>query len=192
VEFYGQSKLQAERVLASEAGALPWTIVRPSGVYGPADVDSFVLFRAAKLRVNLFYGNRKKRASMVYVDDLVRALVEAAQSDSTLRKGYFIGDGVTYTWDEIQTHVARAVGKRGLRLDLPAFVVPLVARAGELVTALDKQPRILNRQKAMMDAQAAWLCSIEAARRDFGFTPQVDMAEGTRRAHAWYTEQGWL
>jgi nucleoside-diphosphate-sugar epimerase len=192
IEFYGQSKLQAERVLTSEAGKLPWTIVRPSGVYGPADVDSFVLFRAAKLRINLFYGNRKKRASMVYVDDLVRALVDSAQAESTLRKGYFIGDGVAYTWDEIQAHVARAVGKRGLRVDLPSFVVPLAARAGELITALDKQPRILNRQKALMDAQAAWLCSSDAARRDFGFAAQVDMAEGTRRAYAWYTQQGWL
>lgn len=192
VEEYGKSKLEAERVLAREGGSLPWTILRPAGVYGPADVDSFVLFRAAKLRVNLFYGNRKKRASMVFVDDLNEALMAAAQAEATRGKSYFISDGVTYTWDEIQAHVGRAVGKRGLRLDLPAFVVPLAARAGEFATALDKQPRLLNRQKALMDAQDAWLCSIDAARRDFGFAPRVDMAEGTRRSYAWYVENKWL
>jgi nucleoside-diphosphate-sugar epimerase len=192
IELYGQSKLEAERVLAREAGRLPWTVLRPSGVYGPADVDSFVLFRAAHMRVNLFYGNRQKRASMVYVDDLVRALVAAAQAESTLGRGYFISDGATYTWDTIQGHIARAVGRRGLRLDLPSFVVPLAARAGELFTAFDKRPRLLNRQKALMDAQDAWLCSIAAAQADFGYAPEVDMAEGTRRAYAWYRAQKWL
>lgn len=192
VELYGRSKLEAERVLVREAGPLPWTIVRPSGVYGPADVDSFVLFRAAHMRVNLFYGNSRKRASMVYVDDLVRALVAAAQAESTVGKGYFIADGETHTWDAIQAHIARAVGRRGLRLDLPSFLVPLAARAGELITAIDKQPRLLNRQKALMDAQEAWLCSIAAAQADFGFMPEIDLAEGTRRAYAWYRSQKWL
>ena len=192
VELYGKSKLEAERVLAREAGRLPWTVLRPSGVYGPADVDSFVLFRAAHMRVNLFYGNSQKRASMVYVDDLLRALVAAAQAESTLGRSYFISDGVTYTWDAIQGHIARAVGRRALRLDLPSFVVSLAARAGELATALDKRPRLLNRQKALMDAQEAWLCSIEAAQADFGFAPEVDMAEGARRAYAWYRAQKWL
>jgi nucleoside-diphosphate-sugar epimerase len=192
VELYGQSKLEAERVVQREAGRLPWTIVRPAGVYGPADVDSFVLFRSAHLRVNLFYGNAQKRASMVYVDDLVRALVAAAQAESTLGKGYFIADGESYTWETIQRHIARAVGRRGVRIDVPSFVVPLAARAGEWATALDKRPRLMNRQKALLDAQQAWLCSIEAAQADFGFAPEVDMAEGTRRAYAWYRANSWL
>jgi len=190
VEHYGKSKLAAERVV--EASRIPWTIVRPSGVYGPGDADTLVLFRAAKMGVNLFYGNREKRAAMVYVDDLVDALVTAAQSDATRGKGYFIGDGIAYTWGEIQKHIGAAVGRRALNLNLPAFLVPLAGSAGELMTAFDKKPRLLNRQKALMDAQHAWLCSIDAARTDLGFRPRTDMAEGTRRAYAWYVEQGWL
>lgn len=192
VEHYGRSKLEAERVLMREGEGLPWTIVRPSGVYGPADVDTFVLFRAAKLGVNLFYGNHKKRASMVYVDDLVDALVTAAQSERSLGRGYFICDGRPYTWGEIQEHIGQAVGRRGVNLHLPSFVVDVAARAGEIATAFDKKPRILNRQKALMDAQQAWLCTHAAAREDFGYVPRVDMAEGTRRAVEWYTQQGWL
>jgi UDP-glucose 4-epimerase len=190
VEHYGKSKLAAERLV--EASGLPFTIVRPAGVYGPADADTLVLFRAAKMGVNLFYGNREKRAAMVYVDDLIDALVTAAQSPQTLGKGYFIGDGIPYTWGEIQKHIGAAVGRRAINLNLPSFLVPLAGSAGELLTAVDKKPRLLNRQKALMDAQQAWLCSIDAARTDFGFSPRMDMAEGTRRAYAWYTQQGWL
>ena len=38
---YGQSKLEAERVVEEESAGVPWTILRPSGVYGPGDVDYF-------------------------------------------------------------------------------------------------------------------------------------------------------
>lgn len=190
VEHYGKSKLAAERLV--QASELPFTIVRPAGVYGPADADTLVLFRAAKMGVNLFYGNRAKRAAMVYVDDLVDALVTAAQRAETLGKGYFLSDGVTYTWSEIQRHIGAAVGRRAINLNLPSFLVPLAGSAGELMTAVDKKPRLLNRQKALMDAQQAWLCSIDAARADFGFTPRVAMEDGTRRAYAWYKQHGWL
>jgi nucleoside-diphosphate-sugar epimerase len=191
IEHYGKSKLEAEQAL-QRCDDLPWTIVRPSVVYGPGDVDMFELFRAAKLGVNLFYGNREKRASIVYVDDLVQALVDAAQSERTLGRGYFVGDDVPYTWDEVQGHIARALGRRGVTLNLPARVVQVAARLGELATALDKKPRILNRQKALLDAQQAWLCSAQAAREDFGFAPRVAMADGTQRTYAWYRAHGWL
>jgi UDP-glucose 4-epimerase len=192
VELYGKSKLEAERMLAREGGGLPWTIVRPSGVYGPADVDTLVLFRSARSGINLFYGNHEKRASMVYVDDLVEALVLAAQCERTRGEGYFICDGVNYTWRDIQAHIVAAVGRRAFDLHLPAWTVQLAARVGELATAVDQKPRLFNRQKALMDAQSAWLCTHEKARSHFGYTPRVEMAEGTRRAYAWYREQGWL
>jgi len=192
IEFYGQSKLAAERAVESFGDRLPWTIIRPSAVYGPAEVDMFTLFKAAKLGVNLFYGNRHKRFSAVYVDDLVAAMLSAALSERTRSRGYLICDGETHTWGEFQRHVGAAVGKRSFDLSLPGFLVPMVGVAGELLTAVDSKPRVLNRQKAILDAQAAWLCTHEAARADFDYRPRVGMEEGTRRAYRWYVERGWL
>jgi nucleoside-diphosphate-sugar epimerase len=190
VEHYGRSKLEAERALAEFT--IPWTIVRPSAVYGPAEVDMFNLFKAAKSGINLYFGNRDKRMSAVYVDDLLDAMVNAAQSDATLGKGYFISDGVPYTWDRVQKQIVAAVGRRTLQVNLPSFFVGAAGLAGELLTAVDRKPRLLNRQKATMDAQQAWLCSIESAQRDFGYRAKVSLEEGTRRAYAWYVEHGWL
>ena len=70
--------------------------------------------------------------------------------------------------------------------------MPAAGAGGELLTAIDNKPRLINRQKAMLDAQQAWLCSSDAARADFGFVPRVAMAEGTRRAYQWYVENKWL
>ncbi len=192
VEHYGRSKLEAEQAVESYGDRLAWTVVRPSAVYGPAEVDMFTLFRAAARGINLFYGNREKRFSAVYVDDLVRAIVDATLSERTRGRGYFICDGVPYTWREVQEHIVNAVGKRALDLNLPSFFVSAAGVAGELLTAIDRKPRVLNRQKALMGAQLAWLCTHEAARADFGYRPEVSMAEGTRRAYEWYVANGWL
>ncbi len=192
VEHYGRSKLEAELVVEAAGDSLPWTIIRPSAVYGPAEVDMFNLFKAAKSGVNLFFGNRHKYASAVYVDDLLEAMVLAAQSDVARGRGYFVCDGVPYTWKQIQGHIVAAVGRPTLTLSLPGFMVPMAGVAGEVLTAFDKKPRLLNRQKAILDAQHAWLCTHQAAREDFGYAPRVPMAEGTRRAYRWYREQGWL
>jgi nucleoside-diphosphate-sugar epimerase len=191
IEHYGRSKLQAEQALAKYSD-LAWTIVRPGGVYGPAEVDMFNLFKAAKSGINLYFGNRDKRMSTVYVDDLLDAMVNAAQADVTRGRGYFISDGEPYTWDEIQTQIVKAVGKRTLQVNLPSFLVGAAGVAGELMTAVDRKPRLLNRQKAMLDAQAAWLCSIEAARQDFGYQPKVSLEQGMRAAYQWYLENKWL
>ncbi|MET0342522.1 MAG: NAD-dependent epimerase/dehydratase family protein [Polyangiales bacterium] len=192
VEYYGRSKLEAERVVEQLGDQLAWTIVRPAAVYGPAEVDMFTLFKAAKAGINLFYGNRDKRFSAVYVDDLLQAIVDAAHSGQTRGRGYFICDGEAYTWGQAQGYIVKAVGRRALPVSLPAFLVPIAGFAGELLTAVDKKPRLLNRQKARMDAQQAWLCSSEAAARDFDFRPHVRMEEGTRRAYDWYVAHGWL
>jgi nucleoside-diphosphate-sugar epimerase len=192
VEHYGRSKLEAELAVESFGDSVPWTIIRPSTVYGPAEVDLFTLFRAAKLGVNLFYGNRDKQASAVFVSDLLDALLGAAQAQSARGRGYFICDGLHYTWGEIQGHIATAVGRRALNVSLPGFLVPAAGAAGELLTAFDKKPRLLNRQKAILDAQQAWLCTHAAAKADFGYAPRVSMAEGTKRAYQWYVANGWL
>lgn len=192
VEHYGRSKLEAELIVEAAGDSLPWTVIRPGAVYGPAEVDMFNLFKAAKSGVNLFFGNRDKWASAVYVDDLLEAMVLAAQSETARGRGYFVCDGVRYTWKDIQGHIVKAVGRPTLTLSLPGFMVPMAGAAGEVLTAFDKKPRLMNRQKAIMDAQDAWLCSSEAARHDFGYTARVSMAEGTQRAYRWYREQGWL
>jgi len=71
-------------------------------------------------------------------------------------------------------------------------LVKLAAHAGELATRIDGKPRLFNLQKATMDAQDAWICSADAARRDFGFVPKVELPEGVVRSFAWYREQGWI
>jgi nucleoside-diphosphate-sugar epimerase len=171
LEHYGKSKLEAERVLSDEIGSqLPWTIIRPSGVYGPGD----------------------SWFSAVHVDDVVRSIIDAARSGATLSKGYFICDGKPLTWFDYQQKVVEAIGKRVINLHLPQFTMDVAAIFGELLTRVDGKPRVFNRQKVLMGKQRAWTCRHDAARTDFGYRPRLDVREGVAHTLDWYRSSGWL
>lgn len=191
IEHYGRSKLEAEELLRATP-SIPWTVIRPGGVYGPGDVDYFNLFKEVEKGRNVFFGNEDRWFSAVYVDDLVRAIVEAARSESAARKSYFICDGRPVTWGTFQQAIVEASGRKVMKLSLPEFLVDLAAIGGELATKVDKKPRLFNRQKAKMGAQEAWTCRHDAAREDFGYAPEVPIEEGVRRALAWYREHRWV
>jgi nucleoside-diphosphate-sugar epimerase len=192
IEHYGRSKLEAEEVLAQESSGVAWTTLRPSGVYGPGDVDYFNLFREVERGRNVYFGNRKRWFSAVYVDDCVRAVVNAARSERTRGEGYFLCDGTPITWEAFQEAIVHASGKEVLTLDLPELLVDLAALGGELMTKLDGKPRLFNRQKATMGAQEAWTCQHTKAREHFGYRPEVALMEGVRRTLDWYRAERWL
>lgn len=192
IEHYGQSKLEAEQAVEEGGGPVPWTIIRPSGVYGPGDVDYLELFKSVERGLNVFFGNRERWFSAVYVDDLVRAILDAAESEATKGKGYFVCDGKPTTWGAFQDEIIRASGRKVRTLDLPEVLVDLAAFAGELATRLDKKPRLFNRQKALMGAQDAWTCQHDALRADTAYAPEVEVPEGVRRTLAWYREKKWV
>lgn len=192
IEFYGRSKLEAEQVVESFGDRVPFSIVRPSGVYGPGDIDYFELFKTASKGWNVFFGNAERWFSAIYVDDCVRGIVGAAESDRTIGKGYFLCDGRPTTWGDFQKIIVEESGRRVRTLGLPEMFVSIAAVGGELATKLDKKPRLFNRQKAKMGAQPAWTCSHVAAATDYGYRPLVDQREGVRRSFAWYRERGWI
>jgi nucleoside-diphosphate-sugar epimerase len=191
VEHYGESKLEAERVVEEESAGVRWTILRPSGVYGPGDVDYFNLFQSAVLGLNLYFGNRDRCMSMIYVDDCVRGILQAARHEETVRNGYFLTNDEQVTWEQFQSEILRVVGRPARTIDLPEQVMTLAAIGGEIATQIDGKPRLLNMQKARMGSQQAWTCSVDAARKDFGFDPQVSLAEGVRQTHEWYAANDW-
>ncbi|MCU0691303.1 MAG: NAD-dependent epimerase/dehydratase family protein, partial [Polyangiaceae bacterium] len=135
IEHYGRSKLEAEEVVEAERD-IAWTILRPGGVYGPGDVDYFELFKQVERGFDVYFGNRKRWFSAVYVDDMVSAALMSATESATAGKGFFVCDGVPVTWEVFQRAIVEASGRRVRTLDLPGFLVDLAAHGGELLTKL--------------------------------------------------------
>lgn len=190
IEFYGESKLEAERVVEAEK-EVPWTILRPGGVYGPGDVDYFELFKQIERGVDIYFGNRARWFSGIYVDDLVAAIRFAAPRQDTAGKGFFVCDGVPVTWETFQRAIVAASGRRVRTLNLPGVLVDIAAFGGELATKIDRKPRLFNRQKAKMGAQDAWTCKSDALRA-LGWKSEFDVERGVQASLAWYRREGWV
>ena len=192
IEFYGQSKLEAEHAVEASRG-LPWTILRPGGVYGPGDVDYFELFKSiAKNGISPFYGNRNRWWSAIHVDDFVDATLRATTHEATIGQGYFVCDNVPMTWERFQQEIAGASGRRVRDVPMPEAFVSIAATFGELATKVDGKPRLFNRQKAKMGAQEAWTCKSDALRSATGWEHRYPVDRGVRETLEWYRREKWI
>ncbi len=193
VGAYGHSKREAERLVAAHPGGVPWTIVRPSAVYGPRDVDFLPVFRHAARGMALYPGTRDAWLSMVYVGDLARALVLAATAPQAVGGTYFVAGDERVPWPAVYDAAAAAAGCRvRWGLDAPAFVLAAAGIAGDAWAALTHREVLVTREKLRLGRPRWWCCSAARARLELGWVPAVGLVEGARRTHAWYHTQGLL
>lgn len=192
IEGYGKSKLAAERVVRDQ-DALPWTIVRPSAVYGPGDRDFLSIFAMAKRGIAVFPGIRNASINAIYVADLVPGIMAAATKPIAVRKIYFLGDDAAHPWKEIYSVIAEVVGQeRKIELAIPRGMVTMAGAVGDVVGSLTGRPSIVNSSKAILAAPRYWLCSSARARAELGFQPRTSLREGLRMTYDWYLRQHWL
>ncbi len=186
VSAYGRSKLEGERAAVSQAGSIPVTVVRPPAVYGPRDRDFLLLFKAVQRGVFPSWG--KCSYSLIFVEDLVRGLILAAENSEAAGNTYYLADRRVYTNDEIRSALSAALGRRAVRLRLPRFVLPVLA-AG--IQKFQKKG-IMNADKMQEIRFPHWTCSPERAAKDLGFGTETSLREGFTQTTAWYRKEKWL
>lgn len=192
VEAYGRSKLQAEQAVTRYRDVLPITVVRPSSVYGPGDRDFLNVFRQERHRVAVRVLPRDHALSLVYVDDLVRALLLAAERTSAVGRTYFVADERPVTWGELYDAIDRVLGRTPIALPMPLPMLRLAARGGDIVSAVTGRAMIVNRNKATLARQRWWLCNSARARDDLGWHAEVPLLDGLRATYNWYVDARWL
>ena len=190
ISAYGRSKLGAEQVTECWMADLPCTIIRPPVVYGPRDTDNLLFFRALAMGIQPSFSARQA-VSLVHVRDLVEGLCLAATNPVAEGKTYFIS-GESADLDEIMRLIAKALGKKPLRIRLPLSMLGLAAAAAESLAKMLAATTVLSRQKVLELAQPAWLCSAQRAREELGFQPRVTLAEGVAQTARWYQAAHWL
>ncbi len=197
--MYGRSKLAGEEAL--NRFDFPWTVIRPPVVYGPRDTEMFRVFRLASLGIAAVFGNGSQELSFIYVEDLVSALLRAADL-STPRGVYFAAHPEVVTSRSLVTAVHRAVRSIGLPEPFagrPPFILPIpgiMAKGGlwltERAAGLFGRATLLTVDKANEFLAEAWVCSPAALQRDAGWHPEWDLSKGLARTAAWYRQAGWI
>lgn len=189
---YPRTKAMAERlVIAANGPTLSTVALRPHLIWGPGDnhlVPRIIARgRAGRLRR---IGDRPCLVDTVYVDNAARAHLQAADrlapGSPVAGRSYFITNGEPLPLFEMVNRILAAA-------DLPPVtrsISPLAARAvGVICEGLWTALRLpgeppMTRFVAVELATAHWF-SIDAARRDFGYSPDISIDEGLRRLREW-------
>jgi nucleoside-diphosphate-sugar epimerase len=164
---YGIMKLAGEYLVKdySRRNCFTHTIIRPSAVYGPLDVEDRVVskfmltaMRGGVLKVN----GAKETLDFTFVEDAADGIVAASLSNNTHNKTYNITK--SHSWSLLDA----------------ANLAVTVARSGT-VEVRDKDP----------DFPSRGALNIDAARRDFGYDPKVDVAEGFNKYYEWLSKSSY-
>jgi UDP-glucose 4-epimerase len=158
---YGILKLAGEALVKdySRRDNLNYTIIRPSAVYGPLDVEDRVI---SKFILNAIRGRQitvngaSETLDFTFVEDAADGIVAAALSDNT--------DNRTYNITKSHSHTL---------LDAAKLAVKVVGKGEIIVGERD------------LDFPSRGALNIDAARQDFGFDPKVDVEEGFQIYYDW-------
>ncbi len=158
---YGILKLAGEWLIKDYARrtGISYSIIRPSAVYGPLDVEDRVI---SKFILNAMRGNpirvngATETLDFTFVDDAADGIVACALSDNT--------DNKTYNITKSHSHSL---------LDAANLAVKIVGKGEIIVGEKD------------LDFPSRGALNIDAARADFGFDPKVSVEQGFQIYYDW-------
>ena len=192
VSHYGLSKRQGEEAVLRYRDRLSVVILRACAVYGPRDRDFLPIFRSIERGIEIGLWGVQHRVSLCYVDDLVSALVMAADRDLPSGEIFFVSDGNTYTWSDVGAMIARTMGARTIRLGLPVGVFRWCAEVSDWVSRRSGKPQILSKERYQEMIHPNWCCDSSKVVAKLGFSPSFDLERGVGETVRWYRTQGWL
>ena len=187
---YGVSKIKAETFLETCAD-VPWTIFRPTGVYGPHEQDYLMMIKSIDRHWDFAVGFKQQTLTFIYVEDLASAIFDALASEATMRRKYIISEPRSYSQKEFRTIVARELGRKFvIPIRLPLWALYGASVVAEKIGVLRMKPSTLNRDKYRIMKQRNWNCSVDEAVADFGFSPKYSLADGIHQTVLAYRGSG--
>ena len=179
ISAYGESKYQAEQAAAAFFGRLPIVIVRAANVLGVGQKELHDALKMMRLRIVPVIGRREKQASVCFVQDLVRALVLAAEADRAIGKTYFVVAPEFYSWREITAQLLKEMDIRRV-LRVPHPVLQVLAVIYEAMARLTGTVPMISREALDLSRNYYWLYDAGLIRAELGFTTEVDFVQGIR------------
>ena len=177
LSHYAASKAAGER-LAQAAGA---TVLRPPAVYGPGDQELLPLLIGLASGRGFIPGHAG-RFSLIFVDDLVAAILSAI--DTPLADGgvYPIDDGhpAGYDWNTIIETVATLRRAPVLPLRIPRSVLSAAAFLASEAQRLVGRAPMLTPGKVRELFHPEWVCGHAEFSARTGWQPRVSLAAGLR------------
>jgi nucleoside-diphosphate-sugar epimerase len=191
-DIYQKTKIESERlVMDFRRKGLPAVIIRPAGIYGPGDTRLLKLFKLIKGRKFIMVGDGKTLFHLVYIDDLIDALILAGQVPDAEGEAFLIAGERYLSLNELTKIIADFFGVLQRKIHLPVLPIRLLAIAMEFTfKPLRIEPPLFRRRVDFFTKNRAF--DISKAKRILGYRPGVDIEEGVRLTVDWYKREGLL
>jgi nucleoside-diphosphate-sugar epimerase len=175
---YGVSKWEAEialRSIEAETG-LEVVVVRPTLVYGPGVKANFLNMMKIIIKgIPLPLGSVANRRSLIYVGNLVDALVTCAFHPSAAGKTYLVSDGEEVSTPEL---IRRTAAMLGMPAHLFVLPIPLIWITGV----------IIGKRAAVKRLTGSLTVDISKILEDLDWQPPFTMDEGLLVTTEWFLQ----
>lgn len=173
---YGVSKHEAEQALhrvARETG-LEIVIVRPPLVYGPGVKGNFIqMLKVLGKGIPLPLASVDNRRSLVYLGNLVDALMACATHPAAAGQTYLVSDGEDVSTPDLLRLLAAGAGKPARLFPCPPWLLKTVARLAGKGPQADRLLGSLRVESGKIRAELNW-------------TPPYSLRQGLQATAEWY------
>lgn len=170
---------------------LPAVIIRLGALLGPGDSLNFGrLVDRVRAGKGIIVGSGNNAVPYVYITDVVQALLLALDSERAVGQVYNISNDQIITQEQYLSAIAQEVGALPPRTHVPYYPMYAAAYVAERISTLSgyRIPPVATRHGIKILGEDGRL-SIDKARRELGYVPQVPIREGVRLTATWYQQQ---
>lgn len=188
-DLYSRTKIAGERAAlrAHEERRLPVTVLRPAVVYGPMSTwaeEPVSMIRQGKM---FLLGGGRGTCHPCYIENLVDAIVLAAEHPRAIGNAYIVADDEPITFAEYFNHLARIVGQGPIRRSIPLAAARAMATAFETAARLRRsETRPLLTHAAIDMVTARSRMSMRKIQEELGFRPRYGVASAMVEMERWF------
>lgn len=162
---YGKSKLKAEELLR-QMKSLDVVIIRPPLVYGPNAAGNIrLLVKAIQKGIPFPFGGVHNKRSMIYIDNLLDAISEAALHPKAKGQTYFVSDDQPLSIQDLIKGLGEGLGKKTILFPFPQFLLWLPLK-------------LIGRQEMLDKITGSLELDTTHIRETLGWKPPVSVKQG--------------
>ncbi len=175
---YGRTKLRGEKAIMEIWKKIPATIIRPPNVFGPRQQETELMIKLLRKRIVPLLKEEGKSTSLIYIKDLIKGILRAAESPKAQGQIYYLTDGSGYSWREIILSLKSTVLGDSLFFPIPEELICYLAWFADLLRFMGFRRLFFGRRVWNTMVRTYWLYSSSKARRDLDFHPEFNLITG--------------